>query len=44
VDRTSVEMFVDDGRYVHTRQVFPYPLDTRLALFTIAAARCSATR
>ncbi|WP_419665052.1 glycoside hydrolase family 32 protein [Streptomyces sp. 2-1] len=35
VDRTSVEMFIDDGRYVHTSQVFPYLLDTRLALFTI---------
>ncbi|MFJ4626565.1 glycoside hydrolase family 32 protein [Streptomyces sp. NPDC088847] len=35
VDRTSVEMFVDDGRHVHTSQVFPYLLDTGLALFTI---------
>ncbi|MGY1577590.1 glycoside hydrolase family 32 protein [Streptomyces sp. MN13] len=35
VDRTSVEMFVDDGRYVHTSEVFPYLIDTRLALFTI---------
>ncbi|MFD5713632.1 glycoside hydrolase family 32 protein [Streptomyces pharetrae] len=35
VDRTSVEMFVDDGRYVHTSQVFPYLIDTRLALFTV---------
>ncbi|MER5787121.1 GH32 C-terminal domain-containing protein [Streptomyces sp. NPDC001980] len=38
VDRTSVEMFVDDGRYVHTSQVFPYLLDTRLALFTIGGS------
>ncbi|WP_409474284.1 glycoside hydrolase family 32 protein [Streptomyces sp. HC307] len=35
VDRTSVEMFVDDGRYVHSSEVFPYLLDDRLALFTI---------
>ncbi|WBO68259.1 glycoside hydrolase family 32 protein [Streptomyces camelliae] len=34
VDRTSVEMFVDDGRYVHTSEVFPYLVDNRLALFT----------
>ncbi|MEU4614335.1 glycoside hydrolase family 32 protein [Streptomyces umbrinus] len=38
VDRTSVEMFVDDGRYVHTSQVFPYLLDTGLALFTIGGS------
>lgn len=38
VDRTSVEMFVDDGHYVHTTQVFPYLLDTRLALFTIGGS------
>ncbi|MFJ9247278.1 glycoside hydrolase family 32 protein [Streptomyces sp. NPDC101776] len=35
VDRTSV---VDDGRHVHTSQVFPYLLDTRLALFTIGGS------
>ncbi|MER6071603.1 GH32 C-terminal domain-containing protein [Streptomyces sp. NPDC001817] len=34
VDRTSVEMFVDDGRYVHSSEVFPYLVDDRLALFT----------
>ncbi|MFC9926259.1 glycoside hydrolase family 32 protein [Streptomyces sp. NPDC127190] len=33
VDRTSVEMFVDDGRYVHSAEVFPYLVDNRLALF-----------
>ncbi|MGJ5749271.1 levanbiose-producing levanase [Streptomyces puniciscabiei] len=33
VDRTSVEMFVDDGRYVHSSEVFPYLVDDRLALF-----------
>ncbi|MGV9892610.1 glycoside hydrolase family 32 protein [Streptomyces sp. NPDC003395] len=35
VDRTSVEMFVDDGRHVHSAEVFPYLIDTHLALFTI---------
>ncbi|MES5819981.1 GH32 C-terminal domain-containing protein [Streptomyces sp. RG80] len=35
VDRTSVEMFVDDGRYTHSTAAFPYLLDTGLALFTI---------
>ncbi|MFJ7072018.1 glycoside hydrolase family 32 protein [Streptomyces sp. NPDC098781] len=35
VDRTSVEMFVDDGRHVHSSAVFPYLIDTGLALFTI---------
>ncbi|GHE85009.1 levanbiose-producing levanase [Streptomyces spiralis] len=33
VDRTSVEMFVDDGRHVHSTEVFPYLVDDRLALF-----------
>ncbi|MFF7984470.1 glycoside hydrolase family 32 protein [Streptomyces sp. NPDC007901] len=35
VDRTSVEMFVGDGRYTHSAEVFPYLVDNRLALFTI---------
>ncbi|WP_328869032.1 GH32 C-terminal domain-containing protein [Streptomyces sp. NBC_00287] len=35
VDRTSVEMFIDDGRYVHTSEVFPYLIDTGVALFSI---------
>ncbi|RPF30625.1 GH32 C-terminal domain-containing protein [Streptomyces sp. TLI_185] len=35
VDRTSVEMYIDDGRYVHSSEVFPYLVDTGLALFTI---------
>jgi levanbiose-producing levanase len=35
VDRTSVEMFVGDGRYVHSTEAFPDPSDTALALFTI---------
>lgn len=33
VDRTWVEMFVDDGRYVHSSEVFPYLVDDRPALF-----------
>lgn len=35
VDRTSVELFVGDGRYVHSSSVFPYLVDTGLALFTV---------
>ncbi len=35
VDRTSVEMFVDDGRYTHSIEVFPDPADTGIALFTL---------
>ncbi|MEU0810571.1 glycoside hydrolase family 32 protein [Streptomyces sp. NPDC005970] len=35
IDRTSVEMFVDDGRYVHSSEAFPDPADTGIALFTI---------
>lgn len=35
VDRTSVEMFVDDGRHVHSSEVFPYLIDTGVALFSI---------
>jgi levanbiose-producing levanase len=35
VDRTSVEMFVDDGQYAHSTVVFPDPSDTCLALLTI---------
>ncbi|MEU6918687.1 glycoside hydrolase family 32 protein [Streptomyces olindensis] len=35
VDRTSVEMFVDDGRFTHSSAAFPYLVDTGLALFTI---------
>ena len=33
VDRTSVELFVDDGRFVHTHAVFPEPGDTGVTLF-----------
>ena len=35
VDRTTIEMFVDDGRHVHSTVAFPDPSDTELALFTI---------
>ncbi|MFF5711415.1 glycoside hydrolase family 32 protein [Streptomyces sp. NPDC012756] len=34
VDRTSVEYFVDDGRQVHSSQVFADPADDGLGLFT----------
>ncbi|WBB61784.1 glycoside hydrolase family 32 protein [Streptomyces sp. WMMC500] len=35
VDRTSVEVFFDDGRYTHSAEAFPNPADTGLALFTL---------
>lgn len=38
VDRTTVEVFVDDGRYVHSSQVFADPDDTGLALYTSGGA------
>jgi levanbiose-producing levanase len=38
VDRTSVEVFFDDGRYVHTHEVFPPPEDAGIALYTIGGA------
>lgn len=34
VDRTSVEYFLDDGRYVHTSLAFPDPADNGINLFT----------
>jgi len=34
VDRTSVEVFVNDGLYVHSSEVFPDPSDTGIALYT----------
>jgi levanbiose-producing levanase len=34
VDRTSVEVFVDDGRHVHSSLVFPEGGDDRIALYT----------
>ncbi|GLW72659.1 hypothetical protein Kpho02_49580 [Kitasatospora phosalacinea] len=34
VDRTSVEYFVDDGRHVHSDEVFADPADDGLKLFT----------
>lgn len=33
VDRTSVELFVGDGRYVHSHRVFPLPRDNRIRLY-----------
>jgi levanbiose-producing levanase len=38
VDRTSVEVFFDDGRYVHSHEVFPPPEDTGIALYTLGGA------
>lgn len=35
VDRTTVEVFFDDGRYVHSMEAFPYLVDTGLALFSV---------
>ncbi|MFC8682695.1 glycoside hydrolase family 32 protein [Microbacterium ureisolvens] len=34
VDRTTVEVFVDDGRHVHSSQVFAPPGDDGLALYS----------
>ncbi|MFE1951559.1 glycoside hydrolase family 32 protein [Streptomyces sp. NPDC059524] len=34
VDRTTVELFVGDGRHVHTHQAFPLPGDDRIALYS----------
>ncbi|NKE56635.1 glycoside hydrolase family 32 protein [Lentzea sp. PSKA42] len=33
VDRTTIEVFVDDGRYVHSSQVFADPSDTGINLY-----------
>ncbi|MCE6998536.1 GH32 C-terminal domain-containing protein [Saccharothrix sp. S26] len=33
VDRTTIEVFVDDGRYVHSSQVFADPADTGINLY-----------
>ncbi len=33
VDRTTIEMFVDDGRYVHSSEVFADPADTGINLY-----------
>lgn len=33
VDRTSVELFIGDGRYVHSHRVFPLPGDNRIRLY-----------
>ena len=38
VDRTSVEVFVDDGRYTHTSQVFANPADAGVALYSDGGA------
>lgn len=33
VDRTTIEVFVDDGRYVHSSEVFADPADTGINLY-----------
>lgn len=33
VDKTSVELFMDNGRTVHTNLVFPRPDDQGISLF-----------
>jgi levanbiose-producing levanase len=38
VDRTTVEVFVDDGRYVHSSQVFAPPGDNGIALYTVGGS------
>ncbi|WP_082574143.1 GH32 C-terminal domain-containing protein [Cellulomonas sp. Root137] len=38
VDRTTIEVFVDDGRYVHSSQVFAEPADTGIALYSAGGA------
>ncbi|MFG2592846.1 glycoside hydrolase family 32 protein [Streptomyces sp. NPDC048438] len=38
VDRTTVEVFFDDGRHTHSMEAFPYLVDTGLALFTVGGA------
>jgi levanbiose-producing levanase len=38
VDRTTIEVFVDDGRYVHSSQVFANPADGGIRLFTDGGA------
>lgn len=35
VDRTTVEVFVDDGRVVHSSQVFAEPEDVGIALYAV---------
>ncbi|MFI6231169.1 glycoside hydrolase family 32 protein [Micromonospora echinospora] len=34
IDRTTMEVFVDDGRHVHSNQIFPQPDDTGVTLFS----------
>lgn len=38
VDRTTIEYFVDDGRYVHSSEAFPNPSDDGVNLFTSGGA------
>lgn len=34
VDKTSIEVFIDDGRVTHSNQVFPHLNDTGITLFS----------
>jgi levanbiose-producing levanase len=38
VDRTTIEVFVDDGRYVHSSQVFANPVDDGINLYSSGGA------
>ena len=38
VDHTSVELFLDDGRTVHSHRVFPLATDNRIRLFAYGGA------
>jgi sucrose-6-phosphate hydrolase SacC (GH32 family) len=38
VDTTTVEVFVNDGKYVHSSEVFPLPSDDGLALYADGGA------
>lgn len=38
VDRTSVELFVGDGRIVHSHRVFPLEADNRIRLYSYGGA------
>ena len=40
VDRTSVELFVGDGRIVHSHRVFPLEGDTRIRLYAPRRGGC----
>lgn len=35
VDRTTLEVFVDDGKYVHSSEIFPAPEDKGISLYSV---------